>query len=105
MRISQSALDGLGEVVDMLSGADRSAKHRVSFESKKIDVRDIRQRMKMTQKEFAVSFAIPLKTLQNWEQGVSEPDGPSRTLLIVIDSDPASVISALRNFDQQRTRD
>lgn len=36
-------------------------------------IRQIRERMGMTQKEFAKKFCIPVGTLSHWEQGVRNP--------------------------------
>jgi putative transcriptional regulator len=55
----------------------------------------IRARLKLTQEEFAARFEIPLGTLRDWEQGVSNPDSAARTLLRVIDKDPEAVAAAL----------
>ena len=60
-----------------------------------IDVKAVRDRLGMTQSEFALRFGFQLKTLQNWEQGIRQPAGPSRTLLMVIDKIPHHVQEAL----------
>jgi putative transcriptional regulator len=57
--------------------------------------RRIRERLKLTQEQFAEKFEIPLGTLRDWEQGVSYPDSAARTLLRVIDKDPEAVVKAL----------
>jgi putative transcriptional regulator len=57
--------------------------------------RRIRERLKLTQEQFAEKFEIPLGTLRDWEQGVSLPDRAARTLLRVIEQDPDAVINAL----------
>jgi putative transcriptional regulator len=57
--------------------------------------RRIRERLKLTQEQFAETFEVPLGTLRDWEQGVSYPDRSARTLLRVIDMDPDAVINAL----------
>ena len=59
------------------------------------DPRSIRERLKLTQEEFATRFEIPLGTLRDWEQGVCYPDSAARTLLRVIDKDPDAVVAAL----------
>ena len=59
------------------------------------DPRRIRERLKLTQEQFAEKFEIPLGTLRDWEQGVSLPDRAARTLLRVIEQDPEAVINAL----------
>jgi putative transcriptional regulator len=57
--------------------------------------RRIRERLKLTQEQFATRFEVPLGTLRDWEQGVSYPDSAAKTLLRVIDKDPEGVINAL----------
>jgi putative transcriptional regulator len=60
------------------------------------DVRKMRTRMKLSQKEFAARFGFSLDSIQNWEQGRRIPDGPARTLLAVIAHEPKAVQRALR---------
>src|SRR5687767_5253975 len=45
----------------------------------------IRQRLRMTQEQFAARFHVPLGTLRDWEQGARVPDSAAKTLLRVID--------------------
>jgi putative transcriptional regulator len=59
------------------------------------DPRRIRERLKLTQEQFAEKFEIPLGTLRDWEQRVSLPDRAAQTLLRVIEQDPEAVINAL----------
>ena len=56
-----------------------------------IDVRRIRQKLAMTQKNFAEYFGVNLRTIQDWEQGRRVPSGASRNFLIVIDHEPEAV--------------
>ncbi len=60
-----------------------------------VDIKELRNRLRMTQKVFAASFMIPLSTLRNWEQGLREPEGPTRAYLNVIAHNPEAVLSAL----------
>ena len=60
-----------------------------------IDVRAVRRRTGLTQAEFRRRFGFPLGTLRNWEQGIRTPQGPARTLLVVIDAEPEAVQRAL----------
>ena len=48
----------------------------------------LRQRLGMTQAEFARAFHLPLTTLRDWEQHRSVPDAPARALLLAIERDP-----------------
>jgi putative transcriptional regulator len=51
-------------------------------------VKALRQRLGMTQTEFARSFHLPITTLRDWEQRRSVPDAPARALLLAIERDP-----------------
>ena len=56
--------------------------HRVSR------VKVLRQRLGMTQVQFAEAFHLPITTLRDWEQYRSTPDAPARALLLAIERDP-----------------
>lgn len=60
-----------------------------------VDVRAIRERQGLSQKEFAAKYGFPLSTLRNWEQGHRAPSGASRNFLLVIDRNPKAVEAAL----------
>ncbi len=51
----------------------------------------IRRALELTQEEFATRYHIPLGTLRDWEQGLAEPDQPTRAYLTVIARDPERV--------------
>ena len=58
-------------------------------------VRDLRQRARLTQLEFAARLGVPVETIRNWEQGKRMPRGPARALLAVIAHAPETVFAAL----------
>src|SRR5262252_7791200 len=51
-------------------------------------VKVLRQRLGMTQVEFAQAFHLPITTLRDWEQRRSMPDAPARALLLAIEREP-----------------
>ena len=51
-------------------------------------VKVLRQRLEMTQAQFAEAFHLPITTLRDWEQHRSTPDAPARALLLAIERDP-----------------
>jgi len=51
-------------------------------------VKVLRQRMGLTQAQFAEAFHLPITTLRDWEQHRSTPDAPARALLLAIERDP-----------------
>jgi putative transcriptional regulator len=54
-------------------------------------VKVLRQRLDMTQTEFAAAFHLPITTLRDWEQRRSTPDAPARALLLAIERDPEAM--------------
>ena len=60
-----------------------------------IDVKAIRRRVKMSQAEFARTYGISKRALQEWEQGGRQPDSAARAYLKVISKEPAAVRRAL----------
>ena len=61
----------------------------------KLDVKAIRQRLGLTQAEFAARFGFDLRAVQNWEQHRRQPERPARAFLRVIDREPQAVMRAL----------
>lgn len=59
------------------------------------DVRVVRERIKLTQSAFARMIGVSVRTLQNWEQGRREPEGPAKALLRVVERSPEAVLHAL----------
>ena len=63
------------------------------------DIKGIRERLGLSQNQFADRYALSRRTIQQWEQRRSQPDHPARILLQAIASEPelmARVINGLR---------
>lgn len=60
-----------------------------------VKVKMIRKSTGLSQARFAKAIDVAVGTLQNWEQGRREPEGPARALLRAIHNDPAHVLAAL----------
>jgi putative transcriptional regulator len=52
------------------------------------NVRRLRERLGMTQAQFAAAFGLPVGTVRDWEHGRRRPDAPARALLRVIAREP-----------------
>lgn len=61
-----------------------------------IDVREIRENLKLSRKEFADSFGFSSRTLQHWEQGDRSPHGSASVLLLLLQREPATIAKILR---------
>jgi putative transcriptional regulator len=70
-------------------------KARRTFEFKPADIKSIRDKLGMSQSEFAMMIGVSISTLQNWEQGRRKPEGPARALLKIVSKNPKAVVKAL----------
>lgn len=68
------------------------------------DIKTVRERSGMTQRQFAATFGIGLGTLQKWERGERRPSGAARSLLLVMRADLAAVLKALDPASLRRKR-
>jgi len=59
------------------------------------EVKAIRRTSGLSQARFAARYGLNLRTLQDWEQGRVQPDGPARAYLRVILREPRAVERAL----------
>jgi putative transcriptional regulator len=60
-----------------------------------IDVKAIREKIALSQSEFAKLFGLSKRTLEHWEHGRRVPSGPARAFLTVIAREPDAVRRAL----------
>jgi len=59
------------------------------------DIKAIRERLSVSQAQFAHMIGVNVTTLQNWEQGRRQPHGPAKALLKVASEKPEAVLEAL----------
>jgi DNA-binding XRE family transcriptional regulator len=92
-------VEDLQKLIGELAGFDIEA---TLYDSPKVDVRAVRERLGLSQDEFALQFGLDVATVRNWEQGRSEPDRAARTALWTIATNPQAVRDALsRREDAQ----
>jgi len=65
------------------------------FHFKPADIKAVREKLNVSQSEFAMMIGVSVSTLQNWEQGRRQPEGPARALLKVAAENPEVVAEAL----------
>ncbi len=88
----QSIKQGLTEAIAYSQEKPTKA---VVHEFKPVDVKAIRQKVAMSQTEFASAFGISVATLRHWERGDRKPRGPALVLLNVVAKEPEAVLRAL----------
>ena len=60
-----------------------------------VDVRALRERLGLTQAEFARRYRLPLRSVQEWEQWRKRPAPGTMTLLLAISRNPKALAKAL----------
>src|SRR5579871_1764607 len=88
----QDLMTGLDEVDAFLAG--QRAGYKVSL-PEEVDVKRIRQSLKMTQARFSDTFGFSLDAVKHWEGGRRTPEASARAFLTVIARNPVAVIAAL----------
>lgn len=83
---------GLNEAVAHAKGKKVAVK---IYKPEPVDVSALRQRMGMTQEQFAARFGFSVATLRHWERGDRTPQGAALVLLNVINRAPDAVRAAL----------
>jgi len=61
------------------------------------DIKMVREKLHVSQKEFAMMIGVSTRTLQNWEQGRRKPVGPANALLKIASKNPKAVLEALHS--------
>ncbi len=87
---------GLENAIEYVRGDESKAREHTLRTVPEIDVRTLRERLGMTQRQFAEHYCFSMRSVQNWEQGRRTPEGAAQVLLAVIAHEPGAVRRALR---------
>jgi putative transcriptional regulator len=88
----EELLGSMREAGAILRGQKKPSRRAVIDAS---GVRNIRERTKLSQSEFAHLIGVSVKTLQNWEQDRRHPTGPAAALLKIIAHEPRLAVKAI----------
>lgn len=88
-----SIKQGLIEATAHARGTKRTGV--IVYRPESVNVKEVRQRVGMTQEQFAARFGFSVATLRHWERGDRAPAGPALVLLNVIAKDHKAVMRAL----------
>ena len=92
-KVFDQIAEGMNEALAVARGEAEPYKLHVPAE---IDVKAIRVRTGLTQKDFASTFGFGFDQLKQWEQGRSRPVQAMRAYLLLIRSEPMKMVEALR---------
>ncbi|MDB5550450.1 MAG: helix-turn-helix protein [Rhizobium sp.] len=85
--------EGLNEALSV--ARDEAAPYKLHVPAE-LDVKAIRTKTGMTQKDFASAFGFGLDQVKQWEQGRVRPVQALRAYLLLIDDDPDGLLNRLR---------
>ncbi len=95
MKVYDEIKNGLEQAIDYEKGKLKAKTTTLivrpvpDFSAKQI--KTIRNDLGMTQNLFAQVFGVSKKTVEAWEAGRNNPDGPARRMLSILQSDPSLV--------------
>ncbi|MEZ5449019.1 MAG: NadS family protein [Thiolinea sp.] len=92
----QDLVQSLKEAKAIKKGEIPPSRH---FVLEALDVRAIRIRTGLSQREFAKLIQISTRTLQNWEQRRRTPTGPAAALLRIVANEPEIALRSLQHPD------
>jgi len=96
--VSESILRGLNEMLGHARGKvelrSNSVKSSPPREYSAVEIREIRDRLNMSQGFFAQVIGVSKKTVESWEYGRGKPSGAAARVLTIADKDP----EALRRY-------
>lgn len=92
MTAGQEIITSAKQALAFAAGEDNGCVVHIPEE---IDVKAIREKVDMSQSEFARYFGFSKRTLEHWEHGRRVPTGPARAFLMVIAREPEAVRRAL----------
>jgi len=87
--------DGLSDAIHYAEGTAKASDFRVHVPIQ-VDVRAIRNKLKLSQAAFAARYGFSIGRIRDWEQNRSPIDTPSRILLLVIEKEPEAIERALK---------
>ena len=92
----ESIKQGLNEAIAHAKSKGKTTGIKL-YQPQSVDVSGLRQRLSLTQEQFAARFGFSVATLRHWERGDRAPSGASLVLLNVIDRNPGAVLEALQS--------
>ncbi|MBA4141871.1 MAG: helix-turn-helix domain-containing protein [Nitrosospira sp.] len=95
MKISGKTVKAMEDVLTFESGQQHGGR-LTRVKAGDVNVKVIREGLKLSQEKFAERFGFSLGTLKNWEQGRRVPEEAARILLCLIESQPKLVEKEVR---------
>ena len=88
--IGQELLDGIEAIK-----AGEGVRHAVELPD---DAKAVRAKTGLSQQAFAGVLGVSVRTLQEWEQGRRQPQGPARALLAIAAKYPSVLVPGVKGI-------
>lgn len=85
-------LASVQEMDKVVKGQEKASR---SFDFPEPQVKEIRERLGVSQDKFALILGVSKRTVENWEQGRRHPTGAARSLLRIVEADPEHALRVL----------
>jgi len=93
MSVFNSLTKGLEQAVQIEKGELVARTDKLTVEPvedfSKIEIKAIRENMKLTQVIFAQLIGVSKKTVEAWESGINSPSGPAKRIISMLREDPS----------------
>lgn len=92
-KIYSSVIKGLNEAIDYEKGKTVQGLKRTKLSIAPITnykssrIKEIRNKLKLSQSTFAAILGVSIKTVEAWESGRNIPQGPAQRILSLIEKD------------------
>ena len=92
MSVYDSVIKGLNEAIDLEKGKTNGSRRRIIKilplpKYTGVQVKEIRNRLDLTQSVFAELMGVSAKTVEAWEAGKNIPNGPAQRMLDLLVKD------------------
>ena len=92
MSIFDSIMTGLNEAVEYEKGSINAKKIKCTVnpapDYNASAIKNVRNKLNMTQTTFAAVIGVSVKTVEAWESGKNTPIGTARRMLSMLEADP-----------------
>lgn len=92
-KLFRELLESVREARDIMQGK-RPPSRRFRIEA--ADVKQIREGLGLSQREFALLLGVSVATVQNWEQSRRQPRGAARLLLLIAQRHPEVLLEVVQ---------
>ena len=70
------------EIADIEKGKKKAESVTIVLDDgTKINIKDVREKMKLSRNQFSKVLGVGTRTIESWEQGLRTPSGAARSLL------------------------